>query len=185
MIKKKTQQKHTHTHKSDIEMFLSHTKMIHFLHLCHFYFLPFICSSVIRLRPAFGRADNRRSVNPKQRSRETAPSACSGVISPSHQYPEEGGTEVWNQCLRPSGNGKSIRDRRWAVDEEGRERLGTEGKRRRTSSQRSRPKGVVRLLIHQLLPRWPLFRTRSRSPVPTAPGRCSYNNDDIIGGGCD
>lgn len=45
-------------------MFIPHSrtrtiKMIHFLHLCGFYFLTFIWLFVIRLQPVFGRFDNR------------------------------------------------------------------------------------------------------------------------------
>lgn len=50
-------------HKSNTEMFIPHShatiKMIHFLHLCGFYFLAFIWLFVIRLRLVFGRFDNR------------------------------------------------------------------------------------------------------------------------------
>lgn len=60
---------YTHQTLKCFSLSLSHSfsliyaiKMIHFLHLCDFYFLTFIWLFVIRLQPVFGRFDNR-SVN--------------------------------------------------------------------------------------------------------------------------
>lgn len=110
------------THKSNTEMFIPHSltrtiKMIHFLHLCGFYFLTFIWLFVIRLQPVFGRFDNR-TVNLShgaQQSKKTilCLNACLCVPAPYHALTNTqwGSREVWNQFQYPSSNGESIRDR--------------------------------------------------------------------------
>lgn len=103
-------------------MFIPHSltrtiKMIHFLHLCGFYFLTFIWLFVIRLQPVFGRFDNR-TVNLSHGAQQSKKAilclnACLCAPAAYHALANTqwGGREVWNQCQYPSTDSKSIRDR--------------------------------------------------------------------------